>query len=60
MTMYGEFKGNANHPDKGLKWLFTIAVFLASFHTYYFESLLSGASYSNYAHFLPFHFPFLN
>ena len=25
--MYGEFKGNANHPDKGGKWLFTIAVF---------------------------------
>lgn len=33
--------------------------FLASFHTYYFESLLSGANYSNYAHFLLFHFPFL-
>ena len=56
--MYGEFKGNAKHPGKGSD--FYHRYFLASLHTYYFESLLSGASYSKYAHFLLFHFPFLS
>ena len=54
MTIYGEFKGNANHPDKGSDFHHR------RFHTYYFESLLSGANYSNYAHFLLFHLPFLS
>jgi len=59
MTIYGEFKENANHRDKGSDFSPSL-FFLASFHTYYFEPLLSDANYSNYSHILPFHLPFLS